>query len=110
MHSWICPVLGNQIGLGSSDGPGVNARAKLPCQAISASARRGFHRPKASTRFDFNAQPSLNKTLILELARCEWIEKRQSCTALGPSGTAHSHPGFEQGLVASDLNLLIVSP
>jgi hypothetical protein len=69
-----------------------------------------FHRPKASTRFDLNAQPSLNKTLILELARCEWIEKRQSCTALGPSGTAHSHPGFEQGLVASDLNLLRVSP
>jgi len=27
----------------------------------------------------------LNKSLVLELARCEWIDKRENIIALGPS-------------------------
>ena len=46
-----------------------------------------FSQIKSLDTFDFAAQPSLNKSLVLELARCEWIEKRQNCIALGPSGT-----------------------
>ena len=49
----------------------------------------------------------LNKALILELARCEWTEKRQECIALGQSGTGNTHIGFALGPVASDLNSLI---
>jgi hypothetical protein len=44
-----------------------------------------FTQIKSLDTFDFAAQPSLNKSLVLELARCEWIEKRQNCIALGPS-------------------------
>ena len=44
-----------------------------------------FSQIKSLDTFDFAAQPSLNKPLVLELARCEWIEKRQNCIALGPS-------------------------
>jgi DNA replication protein DnaC len=45
-----------------------------------------FPQTKSFDTFDFAAQPSLNKALVLELMRCEWIEKRQNCIALGPSG------------------------
>jgi DNA replication protein DnaC len=43
--------------------------------------------------FDFNAQPSLNKTLTVELVRYEWIVKRQNCIVLGPSGIGKTHIG-----------------
>jgi IstB-like ATP binding protein len=36
-----------------------------------------FSQIKSLDTFDFAAQPSLNKPLVLELARCEWIEKRE---------------------------------
>jgi len=71
VRSRICRVLGNQIGLGSSDGRGVNARAKLLCRAIAASGQCGFPQTKSLDTFDFNAQSSLNKALIVELARDE---------------------------------------
>lgn len=63
---------------------------------------RQAHFPQTKTfdTFDFNAQPSLNKTLVLELARCEWIEKRQNCIALGPSGTGKTHVALALGLAA----------
>ena len=35
-----------------------------------------FPQTKSFDTFDFAAQPSLNKALVLELMRCEWIEKR----------------------------------
>jgi DNA replication protein DnaC len=33
-------------------------------------------------------------------ARCEWIEKRQNCIALGPSGTGKTHVALALGLAA----------
>ena len=59
-----------------------------------------FTQIKSLDTFDFAAQPSLNKPLVLELARCEWIEKRQSCIALGPSGTGKTHVALALGLAA----------
>src|ERR1700724_383464 len=57
-----------------------------------------FSQIKSLDTFDFAAQPSLNKPLVLELARCEWIEKRQNCIALGPSGTGKTHVALSLGL------------
>ena len=59
-----------------------------------------FSQIKSLDTFDFAAQPSLNKSLVLELARCEWIEKRQNCIALGPSGTGKTHVALSLGLAA----------
>jgi len=61
---------------------------------------RASRRPKSFDTFDFAAQPSLNKALVLELMRCEWIEKRQNCIALGPSGTGKTHTALGLGLAA----------
>jgi hypothetical protein len=35
--------------------------------------------------FDFLAIPSLNKTLVLELARCEFLARRENVLLLGNS-------------------------
>ena len=59
-----------------------------------------FPQTKSFDTFDFAAQPSLNKALVLELTRCEWIEKRQNCLALGPSGTGKTHVCLALGLAA----------
>ena len=41
--------------------------------------------------FDFLAIPALNKSLVLELARCVWIDKRENIIALGPSGVGNPY-------------------
>lgn len=46
-----------------------------------------FPTVKSLDSFDFSAIPKLNKMQVLELARCEWIERRENVIALGPSGT-----------------------
>ena len=37
---------------------------------------------------------------VLELARCEWIERRENVIALGPSGTGKTHVALGLGLAA----------
>ena len=50
-----------------------------------------FPAVKSLDSFDFKAIPSLNKMMVLELARCEWMERRENVIALGPSGTGKTH-------------------
>ena len=45
-----------------------------------------FPTVKSLDSFDFKAIASLNKALVLELARCEYIERRENVIALGNSG------------------------
>ena len=46
-----------------------------------------FPTVKSLDSFDFLALPSLNKMLVLELARSDYIERRENIIALGNSGT-----------------------
>ena len=46
-----------------------------------------FPTVKSLDSFDFVALPSLNKALVMELARCEYVERRENIIALGNSGT-----------------------
>ena len=59
-----------------------------------------FPATKSPDSFDFKAIPSLNKPLVLELARCEYIDKYQNIIALGPSGTGKTHVAPGLGLAA----------
>ena len=43
---------------------------------------------KSLDSFEFLAIPSLNKALVLELARCEFLQRRENVLLLGNSGTA----------------------
>jgi DNA replication protein DnaC len=55
---------------------------------------------KSLDSFDFTAIPKLNRMQVLELARCEWIERRENVIALGPSGTGKTHVALGLGLAA----------
>jgi DNA replication protein DnaC len=46
---------------------------------------------KTLENFDFAARPSVNKVLLAELVRCEWIDKRENLLMIGNPGTGKSH-------------------
>jgi len=55
---------------------------------------------KTMDSFDFLAIPSVNKTLVLELARCEFLARRENVLLLGNSGTGKTHIALALGLAA----------
>jgi DNA replication protein DnaC len=64
-----------------------------------------FPATKSLDSFDFTAIPSLNKMQVLELARCEWIDRSENVIALGPSGTGKTHVALGLGLAACQKGL-----
>ena len=50
-----------------------------------------FPTMKTLESFDFTARPSVNKMLVAELARCEYIDKRENVLLVGNPGTGKSH-------------------
>ena len=62
---------------------------------------------KSLDSFDFTAIPKLNKMQVLELARCEWIDRRENVIALGPSGTGKTHVALGLGLAACQKGLSV---
>ena len=59
-----------------------------------------FPATKSLDTFDFTAIPSLNKMLVLDLARSEYILRRENVIALGNSGTGKTHVALALGLAA----------
>jgi DNA replication protein DnaC len=66
-----------------------------------------FPTVKSLDSFDFAAIPSLNKTLVLELARSEYVARRENVIALGNSGTGKSHIALGLGLAACQKGLSV---
>ena len=60
----------------------------------------GFPVLKTLEGFDFTAIPSLNKPLVMELTRCEYVSKRENILAVGNSGTGKTHLAIALGLSA----------
>ena len=55
---------------------------------------------KSLDSFDFLAMPTLNKAMVLELARCEFLTRRENVLLLGNSGTGKTHIALALGLAA----------
>jgi DNA replication protein DnaC len=55
---------------------------------------------KSLDSFDFLAIPSLNKAMVLELARSEFLVRRENALLLGNSGTGKTHIALALGLAA----------
>ena len=55
---------------------------------------------KSLDTFEFPAIPSLNKALVLELARSEFLLRRENLLLLGNSGTGKTHLALALGLAA----------
>ena len=66
-----------------------------------------FPAVKSLDSFDFLALPSLNKTLVLELARSEYVLRRENVIAVGNSGTGKSHVALGLGLAACQKGLSV---
>ncbi|MEE3005577.1 MAG: IS21-like element helper ATPase IstB [Chloroflexota bacterium] len=66
-----------------------------------------FPTVKSLDTFDFLAIPSLNKALVLELARCEYIDRKNNVIAVGNSGTGKTHVALGLGLAACQRGLSV---
>ena len=66
-----------------------------------------FPNTKSLDSFDFNIMPSLNKPLAMDLARCDWVGRRENTIALGPSGTGKTHIALGLGLAACQTGLKV---
>src|SRR6202051_5158672 len=66
-----------------------------------------FPTVKSLDSFDFAAFPNLNKALVMELARCEYIARRENVIAVGNSGTGKTHIALGLGLAACQKGLSV---
>ena len=66
-----------------------------------------FPAVKSLDSFDFLALPSLNKALALELARSEYVLRRENVIAVGNSGTGKTHIVLGLGLAACQKGLSV---
>ena len=78
--------------------PAVKSLPSQACCACPAGQRISF---------DFKAIPALNKMQVLELARCEWIDRRENVIAPGPSGTGKTHVALGLGLAVCQKGLSV---
>ena len=66
-----------------------------------------FPAVKSLDSFDFLALASLNKGLVLELARSEYVLRRENVIAVGNSGTGKTHIALGLGLAACQKGLSV---
>ena len=66
-----------------------------------------FPTTKSLDTFDFLAIPSLNKPLVLELARCAYIDRNENVIAVGNSGTGKTHVALGLALAACQRGLSV---
>ena len=59
-----------------------------------------FPAVKGLDTFDFPAIPWVNKALVMELARCEYVQHSENVIAVGNSGTGKTHVDLGLGLAA----------
>ena len=66
-----------------------------------------FPAVKSLDSFDFLALLSLNKAMVIELARSEYVTRRENIIAVGNSGTGKSHIAIGLGLAACQKGLSV---
>jgi DNA replication protein DnaC len=66
-----------------------------------------FPTVKSLDSFDFKVIPSLNKALVLDLVRGEYIDRNENVIALGNSGTGKTHIALGIGLAACQKGLSV---
>ena len=62
-----------------------------------------FPSHKTLEEFDFKSRPSVNKPLVLELAKGEYLDRRENLLFVGPSGTGKTHLATALGIAACGL-------
>ncbi len=75
----------------------IDREARMVERRIKAAK---FPAIKSLETFDFDAIPTLNKKLVLDLARSEFVDRRENVIALGPSGVGKTHVAIALGVAA----------
>ena len=66
-----------------------------------------FPAAKGLDTFDFSAIPTVNQALVMQLARCEYVERAENVIAIGNSGTGKTHVALGLGLAACQRGLSV---
>ena len=66
-----------------------------------------FPATKSLDTFDFLAIPSVNKHLVMQLARCEYVDRNENVIAVRNSGTGKTHVALRLGLAACQRGLSV---
>ena len=75
----------------------IDREARMVDRRIKAAK---FPALKSLESFDFDAIPTLNKKLVLDLARSAFVDRRENIIALAPSGVGKTHVAIGIGLAA----------
>lgn len=67
----------------------------------------GLRERKSLAAFDFNFQPGLDKSLVLELARLGFVRRKEDLLVTGKSGTGKSHIMQSFVLCACEMGLTV---
>ena len=69
----------------------------------------GFDGVKLLSDFDFAAVPMLDRSLVIDMASCQFIQKKQNWLLCGPTGVGKSHLATAIGYEAIKRNLTVLS-
>ncbi|WP_269467054.1 MULTISPECIES: ATP-binding protein [Brevibacillus] len=69
-------------------------------QIASRTKQAKFPTIKTIDQYDFSVMPALNKPKVLQLSRCEYIEKAENVIFIGNSGTGKTHLSISLGMEA----------
>ena len=69
-----------------------------------------FPAHKTLDRFDFKSRPSVNKPLVLELIKGDYLEQRENVLLVGPSGTGKTHLAIAMAEAACALGKKVAHP
>jgi DNA replication protein DnaC len=70
---------------------GAEVGSKLEARIERRVAVSGLRERKTLEAFDWNFQPTLDKALVLELARLDYVRRKDDLVITGKSGTGKSH-------------------
>ena len=85
----------------------IDRRQQRKHQRLERSA--GFDNVKRLADFDFAAVPGLDRSLVLDLATCQFIQKKQNWLLCGPTGVGKSHLATAIGYEAIKRNFTVMS-
>lgn len=57
----------------------------------------GFEAPRLLSQFDFSAVPTLSRSLVLEMATCQFVASHENWLLHGPTGVGKSHVATSVG-------------
>ena len=98
---WAAPAT-DALRVPESGVPLGSRTENLAVPPIDTSSQDATHGPTPKTldEFDFGQQPSINKPLVLELAKGQYIDNRENVLLIGSSGVGKTHLAIALGLAA----------